>query len=195
MAFQETTWLDRIPGARTAYNFLMSKAAEFYLIGTKKIPGWEAQLTRLQPRIEQKGDAALKKQLTDVTRRTVDLKSAWASLETRVTQMLDRLRGVGLGDGEGLGLPVAIPVALAVGLITLVGGLYIFFGSTARHEKSIRDLCNTAVAKGVLSIRECAGILREGGGDPLGLGKMSGGLAIVALAAAAIWFLPRKRSA
>lgn len=195
MAFQETTWLDRIPGARNAYNFIMSKAAEFYLIGTKKIPGWERQLTALQSRVEQRGDADLKRKLSDATRKTVDLKGAWQSLETRVTQMLDRLKAVGLGDGEGLGLPVAIPVALAVSLIALVGGLYIFFGSAARHETMIRNLCNEAVAKGVISTQECASILRAGGSDPLGLGKLGSGLAVAGLAFAAFYFLPRKRSA
>lgn len=195
MAFQETTWLDRIPGARNAYNFIMSKAAEFYLIGTKKIPGWERQLSALQPRITQKGDADLKRKLSDVTKQTVDLKGAWQSLETRVTSMLDKLKAVGLGDGEGLGLPVAIPVALAVSLIALVGGLYIFFGSTARHETRIRNLCSEAVAKGVISTQECARLLREGGGDPLGLGKLGSGLAVAGLAFAAFYFLPRRRSA
>jgi hypothetical protein len=183
MAFQETTWLDYIPGARTAYNYLISKGAEFYLVGTQKIPTWERTLGFLSPRVQASNDTGLRAQLTSVTKGTIDLKGGWSSLETRVTDMLSRLRAVGLGDGEGLGIAVAIPVALAVSLITLVGGLYIFFGSAARNETAIRKLCTDSVARGIISERECAGLLREGTGDPLGLKNLAlfGGFALAAI--------------
>ena len=194
MAFQETTWLDYIPGARTAYNYLVSKAAEFYLIGTSKIPAWERTTAVLMPRITASGDTSLKTKLQSVTTGTIDLKGAWTSLETRVTDMLAKLKSVGLGEGEGLGNPVMIPVALAVALVTLVGGLYIFFGSASRNEAKVRDLVNEAVAKGILTTQEAASLLREGSTGS-GLASLGGGLGLVALVAAAIYFLPRRRRA
>ena len=194
MAFQETTWLDYIPGARTAYNYLVSKAAEFYLVGTQKIPTWERLTSVLQPRITASGDTSLKTKLSNVTQRTVDLKGSWASLETRVTDMLNKLKSVGLGEGEGLGNPVLIPVALAVALVTLVGGMYLFFGATSRNEAAVRSLVDEAVAKGVLTTQQAAALLRQGNTGS-GLATLGGGLGIAALVAAAIYFLPRRRSA
>lgn len=194
MAFQETTWLDYIPGGRSAYNYLVAKAAEFYLIGTQKIPMWERTLAVLQPRVTASMDMSLKTKLSGATTRTVDLKSGWASLETRVTDMLDKLKQLGLGDGEGLGNPVMIPVALVTALIALVGGMYLFFGSASRNEAAVRDLVNEAVAKGVLTTNEAARLLREGGTGS-GLASLGGGLGLVAIVAAAIYFLPRRRNA
>lgn len=194
MAFQETTWLDYIPGARTAYNYLVAKAAEFYLVGTQKIPTWERATAVLQPRITASNDTSLKTKLTNVTQRTIDLKGSWASLEARVTDMLNKLKQVGLGEGEGLGNPVMIPVALAVALITLVGGMYLFFGATSKNESAVRDLVNEAVAKGIITTQEATRLLREGGVGS-GLGSLGGGLGLVAIVAAAIYFLPRRRRA
>lgn len=194
MAFQNTTWLDYIPGARSAYNYLVTKAAEFYLVGTQKIPTWERALGVLQPRVSGSNDTSLKTKLSQVTQRTVDLKGSWASLEARVTKALNDLKALGLGDGEGLGAPVMIPVALAVGLVGLVGGMYIFFSASSRNESSVRDLINEAVSKGLLTTQEAARLLREGN-DGFGLGALGGGLGLLALAAAAIYFIPRRRSA
>jgi len=194
MAFQETTWLDYIPGGRTAYNYLVSKAAEFYLVGTQKIPSWERITAVLTPRIQASGDTGLKANLTTVTKQTVDLKGGWMSLETRVTDMLSKLRAVGLGEGEGLGLPVLVPVALAVALIALVGGMYIFFGAASRNEASVRKLVNDAVARGVLTTQEASSLLRQGSAGS-GLASLGGGLGLLALAAAAIYFFPRRKSA
>lgn len=195
MAFQETSWLDYIPGARQAYNFLVSKAAEFYLIGTQKIPSWERITAALTPAIERSGDTSLKSKLTSVTTKTIDLKGAWTSLETRVTQMLNQLRSIGLGEGEGLGVPVLVPVALAVALVALVGALYLFFGQASRNEAAVRDLVQEAAAKGVITTEQAARLLREPSGFAAGVGRLGTGLIVLGLAAAAIWFLPRRRSA
>lgn len=194
MALQNTTWLDYIPGARSAYNYLIAKGAEFYLVGTQKIPMWERLMGVLQPRVSSSGDTVLRAKLSAATQRTVDLKGSWASLETRVTDMLNKLRSLGLGEGEGLGAPVAIPIAIATGLVALVGGLYLFFGATSRNEAAVRDLVNEAVAKGILTTQEASRLLREGGAGS-GLASLGGGLGLVALAAAAIYFIPRRRSA
>jgi hypothetical protein len=194
MAFQETTWLDYIPGARTAYNYLVSKVVAFYLVGTQKIPAWERTTAVLAPKIQQSGDTTLKARLTAVTKQTVDLKGGWTSLETRVTDMISKLRAVGLGDGEGLGVAVAIPVALAVALITLVGGLYIFFGATSKNEAAVRDLVNHAVKAGIITTQEASRLLREGGVGG-GLSSLGGGLGLLAIAAAAIYFIPRRKRA
>lgn len=173
---EASTWLDSIPGARTAYDFVVEQVSRFNLIGLQDIPGYEALLSTLGPRVLSSQDTELQRLYSVASQRTGTLKSGWRTLDEKIKSVLAQLRSVGLGA-----VPFAVIASIAAALIAVAGGLYIFFGSAEQNADAIRDLVTRAVANGLISEADAIRILQQGGGGGLGnIGLLGVGLLAVA---------------
>lgn len=183
------SWLDAVPGARTAYNFIVGKLSEFHVIGLNKLPGYEALLNGIQTRVLGSGDPALQRLYDQVRQDTQAMRAKWNELEPKVRDVASKLTQSGLGV-----LPLATLLTLAGTMVVVASGMYLFFNADARNEDAIRELVDRATAQGIISTDEATRLLRSGSSGG-GLASLGNGLALVALAAAAIYFLPRRRNA
>lgn len=182
------SWLDLVPGARSAYNYVVEKLSEFHLVGLQKLPGYEALLTTIGPRVRGTNDPVLNNLLTTAEQQTNALRAKWSELEPKVRGAVAQFQSAGLGA-----LPLAALLAIAATLAAIATGMYFFFSADAQNEDTIRQLVERSVIAGLISESDAARILRQGSGG--GLGALGGGLTTIALVAAAIYFLPRRRNA
>jgi len=182
------SWLDAVPGARTAYNFIVAKLSEFHVIGLNKLPGYEALLNGIQTRVLGSGDPALQRLYDQARQDTQAMRAKWNELEPKVRDVASKLTQSGLGV-----LPLATLLALAGTMVLVASGMYLFFNADARNEDTIRELVDRATAQGIISTDEATRLLRSGSGS--GLASLGNGMVVVALVAAAIYFLPRRRNA
>lgn len=182
------SWLDMVPGARAAYNYVVGKLAEFHVIGLQRLPGYEKFLAAMGGRLQASSDPALVNLYTQAVTQTGQLRAKFAELEPQVRALAAKLSGGGLGA-----VPLAVLLTVAAGLVTLAAGMYVFFGADAQNEDTVRQLVDRAVANGVMTAADATRLLRSGGGS--GLGSLGTGLTTLALVAAAVYFLPRSRRA
>lgn len=181
-----TSWLDYVPGARTAYNYIVEKISEFNLIGLKQIPNVQSFLTMIAPRVQSSGDSNLIAQLGLVRDETNNLQRNWSSVDEKIRSFGSQTKAAGLGI-----VPVATIIAVATLAITVAGAMYLFFKRAENHEAMVADFVQDSVNRGLISAEEAARILKGDGGGLFG--NLGSGLALVAIAAAAIYFIPRPR--
>ena len=65
--------IDLFPGGRTAYNYVLGKLAEFYVIGRQRVPSWTAGVARIDGEAKKRG-------LTTLSEQSADVKADVASL-------------------------------------------------------------------------------------------------------------------
>lgn len=180
----ETSWLDMVPGARAAYNYVVAKISEFNVIGLQKLPAQQSALNSLGPRIMDSRDTNLITMYKLATDETSQLKQNWLTVEEKLRSFLNQVKSAGLGV-----VPVALLVTLAGLAIIVSGTMYLFFKRAENHDELVRDFANSALERGLLSPEEASRLVRGGGGGLFeGLGQ---GLTAIALVAAAVYFLPK----
>ena len=179
----ETSWLDMIPGARAAYNYIVTKVSEFNVIGLRKIPAQQSALNSLGPRIMDSRDTNLITMYKLASDETSQLKSNWLTVEEKLRSFLNQVKGAGLGV-----LPVAALLALAGLAIVVSGTMYLFFKRAENHDELVKDFANSALERGLINADEANRLINGGGGMFAGLGQ---GLTTLALVAGAIYLLPK----
>lgn len=179
------SWLDYVPGAREAYNYVVGKLAEFHVVGLQKLPGYERLLSAIGSRVRSSGDPVLNALYDDAQTATGVVRQKFNELEPRIRSLVSQFSSSGLGV-----LPLATLLAIAATIVAVAAAMYLFFGADAQNEDAVRKLVERAVATGVISEAEATRILRSGGST---FGSLGTGLTTIALVAAAIYFLPRRR--
>lgn len=179
----ETSWLDMVPGARAAYNYVVAKISEFNVIGLSKLPAQQSALSALGSRVMDSKDTNLITMYKLASDETSQLKSNWLTVEEKLRNFLNQVKGAGLGV-----LPVAALIALAGLAIVVSGTMYLFFKRAENHDELVKDFANSALERGLIDADEANRLIHGGGGGLFaGLGQ---GLTAIALVAAAVYFLP-----
>ncbi len=181
----DTSWLDMVPGARAAYNYVVAKVSEFNIIGLQKIPAQQSALNSLGPRVMDSRDTNLITMYKLASDETSQLKSNWLTVEEKLRSFLSQIKSSGLGV-----LPVAALIALAGLAIVVSGTMYLFFKRAENHDELVRDFANSALERGLISAEEANRLIN--GATPGGWSDQFGDIAKFGLLLiAAVYIVPK----
>lgn len=180
----DKSWLDLVPGARKAYEYIITQVVKLQHAGREKLPKWRQVLGELSGRVMGSGDAALIAAYRQAQELTLQQSARFEKLDGEITKMLAQAKAAGLGVG-----PIAVLVAIATTAVVTAAGMAVFFSSDAKNEDAIRQFVDRAVASGVLTAQQAATILRTGSLGS-GLGSIGLGLALLA----GVWFFSSRRT-
>lgn len=180
--------IDSIPGARAAYDYVLGKLAEFYVIGTQRVPSWRSGAQRIEQMAQQRGLTTLAAKAGDARVDVGGLSGSFQSLAARIDQVRAMLYGP---DGSTVRQASVLTGGQIVVLLSVAGLLLTFFVQSGRVESKVSTMVNQAVADGLLTPTQAAAILR-GGGLGGALDRL-GTTALVLGALAGLWFFTRRR--
>jgi hypothetical protein len=186
-----TSWLDIVPGARQAYDFIVRQVSRFNLSGLEDIPHYQQVLARIGPLVNQSNDATSRRMFDAAANDVMDLGDAWHAITDRLSSFMASLRSVGLGV-----VPVVVLAAIGGTAVTIASGMYLYFDAAKEREQQLADLVNREVALGHLSPAAAAEILAKG---TRGMGdRLTDVLTTAVLVGGAVFalstFLNRRRS-
>ena len=177
-------WLDTVPGARSAYNYVRVRLDKFQEVGAG-LRGQLAELDRwsdLFPSPPQGNQAAVWSDWVALRSSLLAQLDRWDKLNVVINPIWQAVLDVGadrepvtLPSGEppsgglsasvsmGLGLvPWPVVIRVAGWLIALGVTLNEFFAWQSSHESTIETFVAQAVAAGAMSPSQAADVLREG---------------------------------
>lgn len=150
------TWLDVVPGARAAWDYVVGKVSQFYVIGLQDVPAWERAVQAVAPLAS--GDSRLSAEVLVVQQKVRDSKALFESLRGKLAGLQAEVSGPG-----GLGV-----WQLVAGLvITVAAGMLLFFRNAENTRADLQELLDGLVASGKLSASQAVELFRS---DPNSLG-------------------------
>jgi hypothetical protein len=174
-------WLNYVPGARAAYDYLATKMGTFFATG----PALRKQFAELQ-RVWGSMKTPLPGQITPAQQATLNAWGAlhnqliseiheWDALEPRARQVWDIISRLNKGEDvvipPNLGVFPAIPVALLIQAATALVGLKLLLDNynqrvqTRQTQQNLTTMLQSAVSSGLITPGEAGKIIAAGETD------------------------------